>query len=121
MGTLHLGQEATVDLDDDLLAHVFAVVVAKLRRTEPILLTWEDSASRFQQFLVPPGIAVRAEAETRRTQPLDRHWLESLMVAASSNSGLSLEMADLNRHTETIPTPRLSVPRNRPRTPAAVR
>jgi hypothetical protein len=120
MGVLHLGQEAAVNLDDDLLEHVFAVVVAKLRRTEPMLLTWEDSASRFQQFLVPPGTAVRAEAETRRTQPLDRHWLESLMVAASSNTGLSLDMADLNRHTQTIPTPRLRAERSRPRTPATV-
>lgn len=119
MGTLHIGQEAAVDLDDDLLEHVFAVVVAKLRRTEPMLLTWEDPDSRFQQFLLPPGIAVRAEADTRRCEPLDRVWLESLMVAASSNSGLSLEMADLNRHTSAIPTPRTRVGRSRVRTPAA--
>lgn len=126
MGTLHIGQEATVDLDDDLLEHVFAVVVAKLRRTEPMLLTWEDSASTFQQFLIPPGIAVRAEAGTRRSEPLDRQWLESLMVAASSNTGLSLDLADLNRHTRVIPTPRIATPRHsgergRARTPAGVR
>ena len=119
MGTLHIGHEATVNLDDDLLEHVFAVVVAKLRRTEPMLLTWEDAACRYQQFLIPPGIPVRADADTRRLEPLDRVWLESLMVAASSNSGLSLEMADLNRHTPTIPTSRVGATRRRVRTPAA--
>lgn len=119
MGTLHIGQEAAVDLDDDLLEHVFAVLVAKLRRTEPMLLSWEDAASKFQQVLIPAGIAVRAEADSRRCEPLDRAWLESLMVAASSNAGLSLDMADLNRHTSAIPTPRARVDRSRVRTPAA--
>src|SRR5215207_9057200 len=42
MGTLHLGHEAVVELDDDLLEHVFAVLVAKLRRNEPVLLRWEN-------------------------------------------------------------------------------
>ena len=120
MGTLHLGQDATVDLDDDLLQHVFAVVVAKLRRTVPILITGEDAASQYQQVLIPPGIAVRAEADTRRYEPLDRAWLESLMIAASSNTGLNLDMADLNRHTQAIPTPRIGADRHRVlRTPVA--
>ena len=113
MGTLHIGQEAAVDLDDDLLQHVFAVVVAKLRRTETMLLTWADPATRFHQFLIPPGMAVRAEADNQRSEPLDRVWLESLMVAASSNAGLSLDMADLNRHTPVIPTARVRSARSR--------
>ena len=119
MGTLHIGQEATVDLDDDLLEHVFAVVVAKLRRSETMLLTWADPATRFHQFLIPPGTSVRAEADNQRSEPLDRAWLESLMVAASSNTGLSLDMADLNRHTPVIPTARVRGARGRVRTSAA--
>jgi len=119
MGTLHIAQEAAVELDDDLLEHVFAVVVAKLRRNETMLLTWADPATRFHQFLIPPGMAVRAEADNQRSEPLDRAWLESLMVAASSNTGLSLDMADLNRHTPVIPTSRVRSTRSRARASAA--
>lgn len=35
MGTLHIGHEASVHLDEDLLEHVFAVLTAERERPPP--------------------------------------------------------------------------------------
>lgn len=108
MGALHLGHEAVVDLDDDLLEHVFAVLVAKLRRSEPVLLRWENREGQLEQVLVTAAAPLRATFESQRSDRLDHTWLECLMVAANSNAGICLATADLNRHTQTIPTPQIA-------------
>jgi hypothetical protein len=108
MGTLHLGHEAVVELDDDLLEHVFAVLVAKLRRNEPVLLRWENHDAQLEQILVNASAPLRATFDSQRSDRLDRAWLECLMVAANSNAGICLAAADLNRHTRTIPTPSIA-------------
>lgn len=105
MGTLHIGHEAVVDLDDDLLEHVFAVLVAKLRRNEPVLLSWDDPDGRLEQVLVQAAALLRATYDSSRKERLDHAWLECLMIAANSNGGICLATADLTRHTRTIPTP----------------
>lgn len=105
MGTLHIGHDAVVDLDDDLLEHVFAVLVAKLRRSEPVLLRWENAEGHLEQALVQSAALLRATFDSSRPDKLDHAWLECLMVAANSNGGICLGTADLARHTRTIPTP----------------
>jgi len=105
MGTLHLAQEAVVELDDELLEHVFAVLVAKLRRNEPVLLRWENSSGQLEQVLVTAAALLRATYDSARTERLDHTWLECLMIAANSNGGICLAEADLTRHTRSIPTP----------------
>ena len=106
MGILHIGQDAVVDLDDDLLEHVFAVLVAKLRRSEPVLLRWENADGHLEQALVQSAALLRATFDSPRLDALDHAWLECLMVAANSNGGICLATADLARHSRTIPTPR---------------
>ena len=106
MGTLHIGHDTVVDLDDDLLEHVFAVLVAKLRRSEPVLLRWENAAGQLEQVLVQSAALLRATFDSSHVEKLDHAWLECLMVAANSNGGICLGTADLARHSRTIPTPR---------------
>jgi hypothetical protein len=105
MGRLHIGHEASVTLDDELLEHVFAVIVTKLRRHEPVLLEWQDADGHSEQLLVGTTALVRAELAGPRPDQLDHAWLESIMLAANSNGGISLSVADLSRHTRTVPTP----------------
>ena len=40
MGTLLLGRIARIHLDDDVLAHVHAVIISKLRVREPESIEW---------------------------------------------------------------------------------
>ena len=105
MGRLNIGHEASVDLDDELLEHVFAVIVTKLRRHEPVLLEWQDADGHSEQILVGTSALVHAEFAGPRPDQLDHAWLESIMLAANSNGGISLSVADLARHTRTVPTP----------------
>ncbi|HWH27204.1 MAG TPA: hypothetical protein VNT53_11240 [Pseudolysinimonas sp.] len=43
MGALHLGgQGVVIDIEDHLLHHIKLVTVAKLRRDEPFLLSWQN-------------------------------------------------------------------------------
>jgi hypothetical protein len=46
MGTLFYGGERTpIRIEDNILAHLRAVITAKLRRGEGFLLSWSDSIS----------------------------------------------------------------------------
>ena len=105
MGTLHIGHEASVHLDDELLEHVFAVLVTKLRRHEPVLLEWLDPDGHTEQMLVNTATLVRAEFEGARSDALDHAWLENLIVAANSNGGICLTTAELARSAGAIPMP----------------
>ena len=64
MGFIRIGQLATIELDDELLDHVFAVVIAKLRRHEPVLLRWNDCEDHTEQVFVNPSCALIAEFGT---------------------------------------------------------
>lgn len=103
MGTLHIGHEASVHLDEDLLEHVFAVLVTKLRRHEPVLLEWLDPDGHTEQMLVNTATLVRAEFDGARPDTLDHAWLENLMIAANSNGGICLTTAELAKRTDVRP------------------
>lgn len=103
MGNLNINGLADVDLDDDLLAHIQAVIVAKLRRKEPVLLSWVDSEDHASQVWIQATAIVLAEYDGPQPTRLDRAWLERIMIAANSTAGICLHTADLERHTATIP------------------
>ncbi|WP_430645704.1 hypothetical protein [Agromyces sp. GXS1127] len=91
MGTLHLGRITRIDLSDHVLAHLHAVLIAKFRVHEPVLLGWTSPDGRHDEVLVHPTQTVLAtydqDEEPRR---LDRAWLERLMRAANGVAGLQL-------------------------------
>ncbi|MFC5789303.1 hypothetical protein EDM22_05465 [Agromyces tardus] len=104
MGRLHIGHETSAELDDDLLEHVFAVIVAKLRRHESVLLEWDCPDGHTEQVLVSTSVLVRAEFASTRPDRLDHAWLDSLMLAANSNGGICLSVAALALRAGAIPT-----------------
>ena len=119
MGSLNISGLAEIELDDDLLAHIQAVIVAKLRRKEPVLLSWVDCEDHARQIWIQASAIVLAEYDGPQPARLDRDWLERIMIAANSTTGISLHTADLERHTHTIPVQPTALPRLHEAGPAA--
>ncbi|NUT57702.1 MAG: hypothetical protein HOQ00_02465 [Agromyces sp.] len=104
MGALHIKGVCPIQIDDELLDHIFTVVIAKLRRREPVMLSWVDDAGQEQRAFISEDIIIRAEFDSARRSPRDRVWLERLMIAASSNAGLSVSAAIHDRDGIRIPS-----------------
>lgn len=104
MGALHLEGVGPIVIEDELLDHVFTVITSKLRRREPVLLSWNDETGQEQRVFITHITFIRAEFDTTERVPRDRHWLDRLMIAVNSNAGLSLSAAIADRHHERIPT-----------------
>jgi hypothetical protein len=90
LGTLHLGRIVRIDLPDDVLAHVHAVVIAKLRVHEPILIGWTGPDGRHDEVLVNPSMPVVITYDLDEERRLDRRWLNRLMMSANAVQGLQL-------------------------------
>ena len=104
MGSLNLDGAVPIMLDDDLLDHVFTVITTKLRRKEPVLLSWIDECGQEQRVFLTPITFIRAEFDSTVRAARDRDLLDRLMIAVNSNSGLSLDAAAIDRLTDHIPT-----------------
>ena len=112
MGALHLDGVGPIVVDDELLDHMFTVITTKLRRHEPVLLSWIDETGQEQRVFLTHVTSIRAEFDTAQRAPRDKHVLDRLMVAANSNAGLSLSAAIAERDGDRIPT--ATMPRSRP-------
>ena len=93
MGLITIDRLASIEIDDELLDHVFAVVIAKLRRHEPVLLQWYDARGRREQAFVNPTRSLIVEFDSENRSPLDRDRLTRLMIAANSTGGICLAAA----------------------------
>ena len=79
-----------IELDDELLAHVALVVFSKLRRNEPLLVSWTDRVGSAMQAWVQPNSTVVARHTPGAESPIDRRRAERMMIAANSTPGLRL-------------------------------
>jgi hypothetical protein len=79
-----------IELDDDLLAHVALVVFSKLRRKEPLLVSWTDPAGSPAQAWLHPNSTIVVRHTAGADTSIDRRRAERMMVAANSNWGLRL-------------------------------
>jgi hypothetical protein len=94
MGRLVYGARGMViEVDDRLLAHVQAVVVAKLRRNEPFALSWTEAASNGsgrQTVWLHPNVELAFEYRGSRRIDLERKTLDDMLIQANTNTGLDL-------------------------------
>ncbi|RXZ46296.1 hypothetical protein [Agromyces binzhouensis] len=90
MGTLHVGRITRIDLPDIVLAHVHAVVIAKLRIHEPVLVGWISPEGHRDEVLVHPTMPVVVNYDADDRIGLVRDWLERLMRSANGVGGLQL-------------------------------
>ncbi|WP_400999563.1 hypothetical protein [Agromyces sp. GXQ0307] len=99
MGMLHVGRITRIDLPDAVLAHVHAVLIAKLRVHEPVLVGWTGPDGRRDEVFVHPSMSLVVRYDADDALGLDRAWLERLMRSANGVGGLQLtdEMIDAMR------------------------
>jgi hypothetical protein len=97
-----LGRIVRIELPDDVLAHVHAVVIAKLRVREPVIVGWIADGGHHDEVLVNPTMPIIAQYEAEEEPRLDRRWLNRLMMAANAVRGLQLtpELIDALRAIE---------------------
>lgn len=91
MGLLAYNSTTRFDIDDRTLAHLEAVIYAKLRRGEAFLFTWSRAAGEGTGRTTvwmnrASSLAFRRRSDTRI--PLNHEWVERLMSAANSPAGL---------------------------------
>lgn len=93
-GTLLYGSPPyEICMEERLLAHLKIVIVGKLRRNEPFLLSWDRSVSEGSggtSVWMHPSIPLQFLFTENRPPRLNPAWLEQLAQAAMSNDGLRL-------------------------------
>jgi hypothetical protein len=101
MGTLFYGGDRTpVRIDDRVLAHLRAVVTAKMRRGEGFLLSWTDSISigdGRSSVWVHPASDLHYKFDGSQSAKLDPALLEQLNMEATQARGIELAEATLAR------------------------
>jgi hypothetical protein len=99
MGTLFYGATRTpIRIDDRLLAHLRAVITAKMRRDEPFLISWTDSAEvghGRSSVWVHPGCDLHYKFDGGTSPTLDAELLDRLNVESLQARGIELAEATL--------------------------
>lgn len=91
MGKLTYNGNVKADFEDRVLAHLQAVIGAKLRRGESMTFTWKDDTSigdgRTSVWIHPASALVYKFYGSRRPD-LNHAWIDALMLTANSVTGL---------------------------------
>ncbi len=91
MGKFIYDSDVKVDLEDRLLAHLQAVILAKVRRGESFTFTWKEDLStgggRTSVF-IHPHVSLVFKFHGGRTPQLNPAWLRALTYTANSPRGL---------------------------------
>ncbi|MGG7507492.1 hypothetical protein [Plantibacter sp. YIM 135249] len=102
MGTITYGSaNQTVSLDDDVLAHIKAVAVMKLRRNESFTISWTRTPPHTGRvsIWVHPSISLQFEFESAERTELDRGLLEELMQHANQTGDLRVALPSASADT----------------------
>jgi len=93
MGRLfYASGKSPVEVPDRMLAHLKAVIVAKLRRGESFTLSWDDPDDGAAAIWLSPAIELRFVFDAPEPETLDPAWLHELAAAAGSSKGLRIEL-----------------------------
>lgn len=99
MGTLFYGAgRLPIRIDDRILAHVKAVVTAKMRRGEGFLISWTDSAEvghGRSSVWVHPGCDLHYKFDGGTPAKLDPALLEEMNIESIQPRGIELADATL--------------------------
>lgn len=103
MGSLRYGSEH-LELDDRSLAHVQLAIVAKLRKHESFLLSWDVDPSRGSgrySAWIDTGIPIVFRFDGSRPIAINRNWLDAMLERSYTVAGLEI-MPERN-HPDTSP------------------
>lgn len=105
MGTLFYGADRiAIRIDDRVLAHVRAVITAKMRRGEGFLISWSDSLSigdGRSSVWVHPACDLHYKFDGTRMPKLDPALLEQLNGESLQARGIELAEATLAHRRDT--------------------
>lgn len=94
MGLLLYGRPAEkIEIDDRVLAHLKIVILAKLRRGEPLAFSFEhdvDDGSGRSTIWLHPTIPLQFTFSSVDQPAINRAWLDELVVSGNSLDGLRL-------------------------------
>ncbi|AZS43727.1 hypothetical protein BWL13_01294 [Microbacterium oleivorans] len=91
MGKLIYENILKADFDDRVLAHLQVVIGTKQRRGESFHFTWKDDVSIGDGVTIVwihPRCTIAYKFYGGRRPALNRAWIEQMMLAANSGSGL---------------------------------
>jgi hypothetical protein len=92
MGKLLYGTDAIViGFEDRALAHLHVVISAKLRRGEKFFFSWQDNVnvgSGRSSIWIEQSIPLYFKFSGTKPIAINKAWIEELIAAANSNSGL---------------------------------
>lgn len=91
VGKFHYDGIVRVDFDDRVLAHLQAVIGAKVRRGESFHFSWKDDTSIGDgrtTVWIHPGASLVYKFYGSRQAPLNRLWVDQMMFNANSPAGL---------------------------------
>lgn len=95
MGTLYYGSSRTpVTVDDRTLAHLKVLVVSKLRRNEPFLLSWAESADEGygrSSVWIHDAVDLIFRFDGGRQPELDKDQLDRMAAEALGPSGVQID------------------------------
>jgi hypothetical protein len=91
LGELSYGTQTSAEFDDRVLAHLQAVIGAKLRRREPFYLTWANAADGGRSTIwLDSSVPLSFVYGSSRMPSLNRKWLEVLTASANTPGGLHI-------------------------------
>lgn len=94
MGYLLYGRPPeAIEIEDRDLAHLKIVVIAKLRRGEPFAFSFEhgiEGATGRSTVWLHPTIPLQFSFLDPQQPPINRKWIDALVVSANSVDGLRL-------------------------------
>lgn len=91
MGKFIYEGDVKVDFEDRLLAHLQAVIMAKVRRGESFPFTWKDDISLGggrTTVYIHPHVSMVFKYHGSRNPQLSTSWLHALTYNANSGRGL---------------------------------
>ncbi|MWV48025.1 ATP-dependent DNA ligase [Rathayibacter sp. VKM Ac-2803] len=93
MGMLNYPGGIEAPFEDRVLAHLEIVITAKLRRDESFAFSWsqgQELGGGRMKIWLHPSVPISYRFHGGRQPAINRDWIEAMMIAASSQSGLQL-------------------------------
>ncbi|MFV9424948.1 ATP-dependent DNA ligase [Microbacterium sp. S1037] len=91
MGKFTYDSNIKIEFEDRLLAHLQAVIMAKVRRSESFTFTWKEDISTGggrTTVYIHPYVSLVFKFNGGRTPQLNPAWLQALTYTANSGRGL---------------------------------
>lgn len=109
MGKFTYDSDIKADFEDRLLAHLQAVIMAKVRRGESFTFTWKDDMSLGggrTTVYIHPNVSLVFKFHGGRAPQLNPAWLHALTFTANSGRGLYVvPEPDGGYHPEPVAEP----------------